>query len=209
MTTSSSSTAPLSAPSTPTLLSASHDSLTLSFNLPTQGTPPVLHIIINITSPSHMQWECQGVQSRMLGEELDCTVPRLSSATQYTLAVYGLGYAGRGNASHEVTFTTSELVTSSSPSSSTHHHSNSELDNKNDHSLTLISPLRLSYLFPLYFLHHTLSYSKPYTDPPKHTFKTYHFSFLFLPPSFPLTNHATLIVYILLLFPHPSSFIIY
>ena len=103
-------TAPLSAPSTPTLLSSSHDSLTLSFRLPHKGTPPVLHIIVNFSSPHHFQWECRGVEDQALGEELDCTVPRLSSDTEYTLAVFGLGHAGRGNSSQEVSFTTSECV---------------------------------------------------------------------------------------------------
>ena len=100
--------APLSAPSAPFLLSATHDSLTLSFNLPSEGTPPVLHIIVNFSSPTHFQWKCQGVEDRALGAQLDCTVPRLQADTQYTLAVFALGHAGRGNTSQEVTFTTSE-----------------------------------------------------------------------------------------------------
>ncbi|CAI8007678.1 Neogenin, partial [Geodia barretti] len=101
--------APLSAPSTPALLSSSHDSLTLSFHLPSEGTPPVLHIIVNFSSPSHFQWECRGVEDRALGDQLDCTVPRLTSDTQYTLAVFGLGHAGRGNTSQEVSFSTTSV----------------------------------------------------------------------------------------------------
>ena len=103
---SSSSSVRFSAPSTPVLLSSSQDSLTFSLTLPNEGTPPILHLIVNFTSPNHFQWSCIGARS--LGEELPCTVPRLSPNTAYTLTVYAMGYAGVGNASSQVTFSTGE-----------------------------------------------------------------------------------------------------
>lgn len=103
-------TDPPGAPINPVISEESDTSVTIDFQLPQEGTPPFINIILNFSEPQLMLRNYTGTY--MPGQQFQAKVSDLNPKTAYTLKARAVNYAGNGPDSEPITFTTSEHTTS-------------------------------------------------------------------------------------------------
>lgn len=94
-------------PTRPTVSEKSDTSVTLGFQLPEEGTPPFINIVLEFSEPQVMARNFTGTYSP--GEMVTREVRDLSPQTEYILKARAVNYAGNGPSSETIRFVTGQL----------------------------------------------------------------------------------------------------
>ena len=95
-------------PSELTLLLSSYHTLTITLQLSSEGTSPILGLLVEFSSHSNMVRNISGPFTA--GELVEVTVDGLDDGTTYAFTMAAYNFGGRGAASSELEGTTGECV---------------------------------------------------------------------------------------------------